>query len=72
MNIVGVESLIYGSEDLEAAKRFYGDWGLDLVAETADGADFALADGTTVLIRRTDDPALPPPAVPGSTVRECI
>ena len=49
MNIVGVESLIYGSEDLEAAKRFYGDWGLDLVAETADGADFALADGTGTL-----------------------
>jgi catechol 2,3-dioxygenase-like lactoylglutathione lyase family enzyme len=72
MNIVGVESLIYGSEDLDAAKRFYTDWGLDLVSDTAAGADFALADGTTVLIRGVDDPSLPPAAVPGSTVRECI
>lgn len=72
MNITGVESLTYGSEDVAAATKFYEDWGLALVRKDADGADFALPDRTSVHIRRIDAPGLPPASVAGSTVREVI
>ncbi len=72
MNIVGVESLVYGSEDVDAAIRFHEDWGLELKDKSATGADFALPDRTTVHVRGIGDTALPPASVPGSTVREVI
>jgi len=72
MKIVGVEALIYGSEDVAAATRFHEDWGLELVEKGAAGADFTLPDRTTVHVRAIDDAALPPASVPGSTVREVI
>jgi len=72
MNIVGVESLIYGSEDVDAATRFHEDWGLGLVEKGPSGADFRLPDNTTVHVRGIGDGSLPPASVPGSTVREVI
>lgn len=72
MNVTGVEALIYGSENVAAATRFYQDWGLELTRSDTDGSDFVLPDRTSIHIRRIDDPALPPPAVPGSTVREVV
>lgn len=73
MNIVGIESLVYGVEDVEDAVRYHEDWGL----ERLDKGDFALADGTSVHIRRADDASLPPPKIEwehlgGSTVRELV
>ncbi|MPY70922.1 MAG: bleomycin resistance protein [Alphaproteobacteria bacterium] len=72
MNIIGVEQLVYGSEDVAAATKFYEDWGLEATGKSAEGADFALPDRTTIHIRRINDPSLPPASVPGSTVRECV
>lgn len=72
MNIIGVESLIYGSEDVDAGIRFFQDWGIPLSERNGRGAVFTLPDGTTVVIRPIDDADLPPPAVPGPTVRETI
>ncbi len=57
MNIVGLDSLIYGVDDIDAAIRFHEDWGLELLERGVSGADFALADGTTVHVRRADDAA---------------
>jgi hypothetical protein len=72
MNIVGLQSVIYGAEDVEAATRFHEDWGLELVDKSSTGSDFKLPDDTTVHIRQIDDDSLPPPSVPGSTAREVI
>ncbi|MDA0241588.1 MAG: VOC family protein [Proteobacteria bacterium] len=78
MNIVGVESITYGVEDLEQAIRYHQDWGLTLVAKTDASADFELVDGTTLHLRRSDAPDLPPvnlnwlPHLMKSTVREVI
>ncbi|MEE9290984.1 MAG: VOC family protein [Alphaproteobacteria bacterium] len=72
MNIIGVESLVYGSEDVAAAIKFHEDWGLEPTEKGESGADFKLPDDTTVHVRAIDDPALPPPSVPGSTAREVI
>jgi hypothetical protein len=72
MSIRGVESLLYGVEDLALACRFFEDWGLACRHRGERGADFALPDRTTVCLRPIDDHALPAPLVPGSTVRETV
>ena len=72
MALLGVQSLIYGVDDLDAATRFYDDFGLKAVRQDAAGVDFALEDGGTVLIRRNDDPALPPRFSKAAGVREVI
>ncbi len=75
MRISGINALDYAVEDLDQAVRFYRDWGLDLQSNDASGAEFTLADGATIRLRRADDPDLPPALINwahlgGSTVRE--
>jgi hypothetical protein len=72
MKIIGVESVIYGAEDVDAATKFHEDWGLELTHKDSAGADFKLPDNTTIHVRHIDDPSLPPASVPGSTAREVI
>jgi len=68
MSIVGIDSITYGVEDLELCRRFFLDWGL---RETSAG-NFETLNGCEVKLRRSDDPALPPPMEPGSTLREVV
>ena len=77
MTILGIESIVYGVDDMDAAVRFHEDWGLTLREKNAAGADFDLADRTTIHIRAADDPALPPPMIDwahlnDATARELI
>lgn len=72
MNITGVESILYGTDDVEAATRFYTVWGLTLTEQGIAGSDFSLPDNTTIQIRTIDDPTLPPASVPGPTAREVV
>ena len=77
MNITGIESITYGVEDLDAAIRFHTDWGLQPAGRDGDGADFTLADGTGLRLRRAGDTDLPAAPVEwlhfgASTVREVI
>ncbi len=70
MKITRIESILYGVEDLDTGIRFYRDWGLDCLDVGANGADFGLPSGQTVVLRRADDPALPPAVEIGSSARE--
>jgi len=72
MNIVGLQSIIYGVEDVDLATRFQEDWGLELVEKGKTGSSFRLPDNTSVDIRSVGDENLPPPTVLGSTAREVI
>ena len=47
MNIIGLESVIYGADDIKKAIRFQEDWGLELVEKGNSGAKFKLPDNTT-------------------------
>ncbi len=69
MAICGVESLVYGVEDLERCARFFEDWGLQ---PAVGRGDWSLPDGTTIRLRAIGDRSLPPALVPGSTVRETV
>jgi hypothetical protein len=68
MNIIGPDALVFGVDDLAACTQYLADYGLQPVG----GGRFEALDGTAVVIRRRDDPALPPPLATGSMLRKTI
>jgi len=72
MSIEGIDRITYGVEDIAACRKFFLDWGLKLMREDTDGLDFESLNGCELLVRKTDDPSLPPAVEPGSTLREVI
>src|SRR6185312_12535315 len=72
MAINGVQTAIFGVDDLDVCTRFFTDFGLDAVANTAELTDFRLPEGSHVILRRSDDPTLPAHYVEGPGVREVI
>lgn len=72
MAIIGLESVVYGVDDLDRCARFWSDFGLAPVARTAGRAVFETREGTTIELRRADDPDLPAAPVAGPTAREIV
>jgi len=72
MSIEGIDRITYGVEDIAACRKFFLDWGLKLVREDANRLDFESLNGCELLVRKADDPSLPPAVEPGSTLREVI
>ncbi len=72
MALLGIETLIYGVEDLEASTKFYDDFGLEAVERDAGGVVYRLPEGSSFVIRAGDDPRLPEPFLPGPGPREII
>lgn len=70
MEITGLESVVYGVDDLVIAKRFWSDFGLELALETQDQLSFRTPEGGQVHIRPLADTSLPPAPVAGPTVRQ--
>ena len=72
MNIVGIESVVYGVYDIDLARKFWTDYGLAEIERGAAGATFETPEGTTIAVRKIDDAGLPAPAQAGATVRELV
>ena len=73
MAIVGIETLVYGVEDVAASTRFFLDFGLPCREQSAAGASFRLAEGSNVVIRARGDTSVPSGSkVVGSGVHEVI
>jgi hypothetical protein len=72
MPIGGIESAIYGVDDLTLATTFYNDFGLQAIKCTADEVVYRLEEGSRVILRKSDDPSLPAAHYAGSGVRETI
>ncbi|MCP4327923.1 MAG: glyoxalase [Alphaproteobacteria bacterium] len=70
--ITGIDKVVYGVEDLDKCVKFFDDWGLALVERDAAGARFETRDGAEVVLRPTNDPALPPAFEHGSTLRRVV
>lgn len=70
MNIIGVDGIVYGVEDLDRCIQFWDDFGLLQKASSDNGALFETADGASIVVRKIDDPELPPSPDEGATVRE--
>jgi catechol 2,3-dioxygenase-like lactoylglutathione lyase family enzyme len=73
MTITGIESLIYGVGDVAECARFFDDFGLVRGLDEGDGSvRFTLPEGSHVVLRDRDDPALPETMMTGDGVREVI
>ena len=59
MAILGVESAIYGVDDIDLCTRFFQDFGLTLVAKSADEGVLEVPSGSKVVLRKRGDPGLP-------------
>ena len=69
MAITNLESVTFGVTDLPVCRRFWSDFGL-LESGDDDAISFACQDGSSVELRKSDDPRLPPALEPGATLRE--
>jgi catechol 2,3-dioxygenase-like lactoylglutathione lyase family enzyme len=69
MAIVGVQSAIYGVDDLSKCERFFADFGLVAAKRSDAEIDYLLPEGSHVVLRRSDDPTLPRPFAHGPGMR---
>jgi len=72
MDVLGIDEISYGADDLAGCKTFFLDWGLTLVEEDAGALVFESLNGCRVIVRRSDDPALPSAFEAGPTLREVV
>ena len=75
MNITGLESLVFGVDDLAACRQYLLDYGLDEVDfDPAVGGTWAALDGTSIVARHGSDPTLPPlpPGAHSPCLRETV
>lgn len=71
-DITGVESVVFGVEDIDECRRFFEIYGLTETVNTGDLSVWEALDGSSIELRRVADPALPPAVVPGSTGRRYV
>lgn len=70
--INGIESVIYGVEDLDTCVRYFVDFGLPLVEHTESEALFELEEGSSVIIRRLEDARVEGQRLEGFGVQQVI
>lgn len=69
MAILGLESVVFGVDDLATSTRFWQDFGLNPISADAQTSVFDVASGSRVIVMPGDDPRLPPRNFPGSGLR---
>ncbi len=72
MNIIGLDALVFGVDDVAACSQYLRDYGLDAVGVTAQGGRFESLDGSCVVIAHKDDATLPPALGTASMLRKTI
>lgn len=72
MNIVGLDALVFGVDDVAACAQYLSDYGLDAVGVNAQGGRFESLDGSSVVITHKDDASLPPSLGTASMLRKTI
>ena len=72
MKITGLETLVFGVEDLGGCAQYLKDYGLIAVREDAQGGRYEAQDGTAVELALASDPALPPAMPNGCLLRKTV
>jgi catechol 2,3-dioxygenase-like lactoylglutathione lyase family enzyme len=72
MSVAGIDEITFGAADLTTCRQFFLDWGLTLVAETAQELTFESLNGCKVLVAQSDKPGLPKGIEPDPTLREVV
>jgi catechol 2,3-dioxygenase-like lactoylglutathione lyase family enzyme len=70
MPVVGIESLLFGVDDLEESTRFFDDFGLIQLRRSNEYTYYRLEEGSSVILRHIDDAALPRSVFRGTGVKE--
>ncbi len=70
MSIAGIDAITYSTARWDDARRFFTDWGLKSLRDTADALDWETLTGARVRVRRPEDASLAPPIEAGPTLRE--
>jgi catechol 2,3-dioxygenase-like lactoylglutathione lyase family enzyme len=72
MAINGIETIVYGVDDVATCTRYFEDFGLPLVEKAAGSAHFQLDEGSNVVLRHVKDPTIPASKLAGTGVHETI
>ncbi|WP_084150582.1 VOC family protein [Azohydromonas australica] len=72
MAIIGIETVLYGVDDVQLCTRYFTDFGLPLLESSDEHAHFRLDEGSNVIIRHISDDAIPKSALVGTGVCEVI
>jgi len=72
MDVLGIDEITYGADDLAACRKFLSDWGLTLAEETDKSLVFESMNKCRVIVKTTDFPGLPPAIEDGPTLREVV
>jgi len=72
MAINGIESLVYGVDDLAVATRYFSDFGLPLFEANDSLSHFRLEEGSNVILHPLENLDMPGSSLHGSGVREVI
>src|ERR1700720_660147 len=72
MGVNGIASILYAVDDVAEVTRFLEDFGLPLVEKSNKCAHFRLAEGSSVYVRKVDDPVVPQSGLSGPGVHEIV
>ena len=72
MSVSGIDAITFSATDLVACRRFFTDWGLQLVSETASHLAFETLNGCKVGVAHPDKPGLPAGIEKDPTLREVV
>ena len=59
MSVLGIDEITFGSGDLATCRRFFSDWGLQLVDEGPQELVYESLNGCRLVVAHTDRPGLP-------------
>ena len=72
MSIQGIDEITLSAADLPQCRRFFLDWGLSLVEESAQELVFESLNGCRVIVAHPDRPGLPPGLEDDPTLRQVV
>jgi catechol 2,3-dioxygenase-like lactoylglutathione lyase family enzyme len=72
MAINGIETVLYGVDDVAECTRYFEDFGLPLLEKSEQHAHFRLDEGSNVILRAITDPAIPASRLVGTGVHETV
>jgi catechol 2,3-dioxygenase-like lactoylglutathione lyase family enzyme len=72
MAIIGIDTLLYGVNDVAECTRYFLDFGLPLLEKSEQHAHFRLDEGSNIIIRHISDPTLPKSKLVGTGVVETV
>ncbi len=72
MDVLGIDEVTFGVEDMPTCRQFFLDWGMRLTIDQSDELVFESLNGCRVVVKPATAKDLPPAIESGSTIREVV